>query len=414
MPLIGPNLEFPIHAREVTRAVRASFTNLLASAGANPVEMQSIIEHVGLNKNLAWKLSKIAAADDPATVIKQMPGEAGLKIFFNLMQRGRRDPALLDRARQAIVEFHKLIETHSGDRETLAIMGNELSSAGRQKRDEQHRKQLFLGASHVWGARARVNLKIGILGPSAIQPPNDAGFVTNIDVCSVSGLIDFRRLRPDVRWVMALRKRFHDQTPDDAIPTEPVDPRFADENVAPLMGDFCSSPLPELHRFVDGSLNKFELVEGRVGNTGAITTVIGTIHRNIPFGAIPGADWGGSISSSDTPAELLISDHIVHQSLTYAIPGTVELHSQLHHTSMLPNERTRLPMTEVMEDLGKDPRVLPAREFPDHLPLIQALFDRMGWNPAEFHTFRLRIAYPACPAWVLTKYPLPIPTPPLA
>src|SRR5262249_4762692 len=108
-----------------------------------------------------------------------------------------------------------------------------------------------------------------------------------------------------------------------------------------------------------------------------------------------------------TPCELYVKDFFVHESLTYALSPTAELHGQMVHTTMLPNERTRLPMSETLEDLGKDPRGLSAREVPRYLKLLESLFARTGWNPEEFHAFRLKVAYPVCPAWVVTRFPLP-------
>ena len=88
--------------------------------------------------------------------LEQMPGGAGLKIFFKSVQRAGSSAELLAAGRAAVDDYERLIEVHSGDRTTLEMMGSELSPIGRRERDEHHRKMLFLGASYVWGVQTRV------------------------------------------------------------------------------------------------------------------------------------------------------------------------------------------------------------------------------------------------------------------
>ena len=62
-------VSFPKHARAVVRTVRGAFTELLISVGADPSDPQAMSRKFGLNKNLAWKISKIIQADDPSVAL---------------------------------------------------------------------------------------------------------------------------------------------------------------------------------------------------------------------------------------------------------------------------------------------------------------------------------------------------------
>ncbi len=383
--------------------MRGSFGELLAAAGADPHDLQSISRQLGINKNLAWKISKIIQADDPSVALEQMPGSAGLRIFLRSAEQAGATAELLDAARHAIEGYERLIEVHSGDRATLEMMGSELSPNGRHQRDEQHRKLLFQGASYVWGAQARVSLKVGLVGPSS-QP----GL---LDFASVNALIDFRRIREDVTWVLASRQSCNDDGTEMATSaSEPIDPSFAQGDLAPLMGEFCSSPLPEFRRLKSGGMTAFELVEGPVGNIGALTCVFGAIQRGIPFHRTAANEWGEHSAACNIPAELLILDLYFHRTFDFAQRHETILYSELGapigHTGR-ERERKRLPLHEPVLDLGAGPLPVGTPEVPRYNPMVQAAFRRMEWDPAEFHGFRIKVAYPAIPTALVLRYRLP-------
>jgi hypothetical protein len=402
-PSIPP---FADHARAVVRSVRGAFSELLTSAEADSQDPQNISRRFGLNKNLAWKISKIVHTDDPALALQQMPGAAGIKIFLRSAERAGADPRLLQTARDAVREYDQLIRVHSGDRATLEMMGSELSPAGRQQGDEYHRKLLFQGASYVWGVQARVILKVGIVGPS-----KEAG---RLDFASMSAIVDFRQLRRDVAWVMARRRSINDDGTQMATSaSEAIDSRYTHADQAPLMADFCSKPLPELRRVVSPVSTDFELVEAPVGNTGARTCVVGTIQRNIPYFRTPENEWGEHSAICDTPGEWMIFDLFMYERFTFAMSPQPSLYSELAASAPYPRqgrERNRLPLNEPLQDLGTGPLPLATPEVRRYNQMVQAMFDRMGWVPTEFHGFRMKVAYPACPTSLVVRYPLPEPT----
>jgi len=118
------------HARAVVRSLRGAFAESLTSVGADPQDPQSLSRSLGLNRNLAWRISKIVQADDPSVALQQMPGAAGIKIFLRCIEHAGATERVLQTARDAIREYERLIRVHSGDRATLDIMGSELRPAG--------------------------------------------------------------------------------------------------------------------------------------------------------------------------------------------------------------------------------------------------------------------------------------------
>lgn len=396
---------FPEEARAVTRVVRKAFSEVLASVGADPRAMLSIHQKAGINKNLAWKLSKIVEADDPAVILDQMPGPAGLKIFLQRVENAGAGVRQLDGARDAIREYERLAETHTGgDRDTLEMLSGTLSPAKQKRRDEQHRKMLFQGTSYICGVQARVSLRFSVLGPGS-RPDT-------LDFVSLTGLFDFRRLRPDVSWVMAGRRMVNDDgTAIPQIMDEALDPRHEDPEAPALVEEFCSKPLPQLRPVADrmAGTQAFELVEGPIGNSGLLNCVVGTVSRGLPAYATPGNEWAGSISPSATPCECYFIEQLTHRSFDFARQVEVSLHSPLRNAPTSPpfGPRTRLPMAEQLEDLGLGATDLLIPELPEYQAIVDWVFRRTGWNPADFHVRRLRIEYPVCPANILIRYRLP-------
>ncbi|MFG0300653.1 MAG: hypothetical protein ACF8K1_13740 [Phycisphaerales bacterium JB047] len=393
---------FSTDAQEVVRGLRGAFSELLISIGADPSTPGSISEHLGLNKNLAWKISKIIGSDDTAAALDQMPGPPGIKILLKGIEKAKADRPLVQTARDAISEYERLIAVHSGDRATMEMMGSALATRGQKARDEQHRKLLYQGASYVWGAQASTLLKVGVMLPG--RTPGCADFAT------VNAFIDFRRIRPDVTWIMSRRTSSNDDRQSDRIfACEPIDPDFAGDDVAPLIGAFCSDPLPELRRVEDGDAMTFELVEGRVGNTGALTCVAGTIHRDLPLHPTADNKRGSNSARCEIPAELMIVDMLYHKDLRIELPPTVALYSDVGGMSST-HVRTQLQLNEQLIDLGVSNNPAPTPEYPRYRSLIEAVLSRTRNTYNEFHAFRMKIAYPAYPTALEINYPLPEPS----
>lgn len=394
-------MSFSNDAHEVVRGLRVAFSELLVSIGADPSTPGSISEHLGLNKNLAWKLTKIISAEDPAAALEQMPGPPGIRILLKGIEKTKAEPPLVQTARDAISDYERLIEVHTGDRATLDMMGSNLATKGRQTRDEQHRKLLFQGSSYVWGAQTRTLLKIGMMMPSAREGC--------VDLANVNSFIDFRRIRPDVSWIMSRRSSTNDdQHTGNAYSLEPLDRAFApNDEVAPLIPAFCSDPLPTLRRVMDHDAESFELTEGPAGNTGALTCTAGTMHRELPMYGSPENRWGTHIARCEVPSELMIVDMLFHRDLAFAMHPIVELYSDVAGMTST-HVRTKLHLSEQLMDLGVSRTPPPTPQFTRYRAMIDWLMERTGLKYNDFHAFRIKIAFPAFPTALEIKHPLPM------
>ncbi|HLO42000.1 MAG TPA: hypothetical protein VK176_13320, partial [Phycisphaerales bacterium] len=176
------------------------------------------------------------------------------------------------------------------------------------------------------------------------------------------------------------------------------------------MLDYCSNPPPPMRRYIEGGSTHFELVEGPVGNTGALTCVIGAIQRRIPYFRSATNEFGEHTAICDLPAELLLMDVYFHQRFEFARHPERCLYSEMGAYIPYPGRgrhRHKLPLHEPLLELGNDPLPVVTPEVPRYNQMVRTVFERLGWNPSEFFGVRMKIAYPACPTAVVLRYKLP-------
>ncbi len=389
---------FEDQARMIADSLSVAFTDLLTSLGGDPNKPQQCSRAFGLNTKLAWQISKVVQARDSGTALAQMPGQSGIGIFLKKMESAGAGKKLLDAARAAVDGYYELLDTHAGDRASLDMLSGEISVAGRQQQDEHYRKQWFQSASYIWGAQAKTILKVGIAGPSES--------VDCYDYAALNSVIDFRCLRGDVTWPLALRGLVIGGSAASNVTRETIDPRFDAPDQPPFMPDFCSDPLPEMEKVEEGNGYVFQLAQGQVGNLGLRTCTFGTILRGVYLRFQDEAVVAGSFTTNcDTPVETLIADIFIHKRFDFAIPPRPVMTSRM--SVLLQHKLNSLPLNEPLQNLGLDPLAVTSPEVPKYRQMVRAMFERCGWNPEEFVGFRLRIAYPPCPTMLRLQYEFP-------
>jgi hypothetical protein len=383
---------------------RSALGEATAGVGADPTRPQALARRLGLDKSLAWHLSKILAGGDALATVPHLPGRAGLQIVLASFERAGAASLDVDALRDAIAALERTIDTHCGDRATLEMMLGSSQANGSAAREEAQRKQLFQGASAVWGVQARVHLSAHFVAPSA-------GDDDLLDTAVLSGLVDFVRLRPDVPWAVATVRRFTGEgvTAAPGI-VEPVDPGV-DPAGAPLLREFCSHPLPEL-RVAAGApgTTRYEIVEGPVGHTAACTCVTAWIDRRcVSRWRTPDDRFGEHLVHICTPAKLLVHDLFIHRDLPFELPPQLGMYGMLPGGPEYPHggrDQGKLAVTVGVIDLGASPPDVTMPEMPRYPKMIETAFRRLGAGPEDFHGYRMRLRFPPIPALAAMRYPL--------
>lgn len=399
-----PDADFDSHVRQAVQSIRSALAQILASVDADVTQPRGMARRFGLDKTLAWKLSRIVAEDNLVELVDYLPGRAGLEIAMNSLEKAGASAYAISALRHALAEFDRVIDIHCGDRETLELMLG-LMQHDDQERIEAHRKSAFHGNRAIWGVQARLQLCMHFVSPNAANP-------SMLDTVLVSGLVDLRRLREDTVWPIAIFRQFSDDgTP---LPTDdylPIDDTIA-ENGLPVVREFSSQPLPPM-RTRSGVAGKtvYELAEGPVGNTAAVTCITGRIGRGrFKRYRDEHDELSEYMVAVNTPAETLVHDLFLHKDIRPEHAPEVAVYSQLRSEPEYPSggrDRGLLRFSEECLGLGASARGIVTPEFPQHHSLIERVLERLGRSADEFHGYRFRMRYPPMPAIALFRHPLP-------
>lgn len=389
--------------KAAAHGVRAAFTELLTSAGASPDNSRELARRFGLNKNLTWKLAKIVTGADPFAAAQHVPGPHGVEILLKAMRKGGASDVAVNEARAAIRNFERVVEVHTGDRATLELMLADL--AARPTRGEhllQNRKLAFQGNSGTFGIRAKAQLGISIMAPS-----EESG---QIDLIQCGGVLGLRRLRQDARWLLFRRASFTDDgTMIGPAAGEALDPDF--QSGMPLIGAYCSTPLPRVEVVETDREYQYELPPGPVGNQAAVNIVYGVIMRATGTAYRDEHDeFAELFCTASTPAEILQFDLAVHEDLPWAMNPEPMIYSRIDGSAIHAKsgrQRNVLPFTETVQELGRGVQNMASSHVAWQTSLYQDIFDRAGWDSNKFHGFRLTIPYPPIPTMAMLRSRLP-------
>lgn len=389
------------------QALRSALMEIFAAVDADPAKPQDLARRFGLNKNLTWKLSKIVVGTDPFGAVPHIPGASGMDIFFRALVDAGAPKPLLERARAAARAFEQTVRLHTGDRSTLEIMvGDRLPTDIRREQSELHRKRAFQGNSGIWGVRAKAQLLLTAMAPNAADPDM-------ADLVQVGGVVGFRRLKADARWLLFRRERWADDDPHpERDELESLDPDFPVDQGVPLIGAFCSRPLPDIELISDEGEDQYELPPGPIGNTAALTCVHGQVARRVgPVYAESESEYSELGCTLITPAEHLVFDLLVHRDLDWAMQPELVVYSRMDGGAMHPaarRERNEIPVSEPVHDLGWGITALATTLLPKYLDLARFVFDSVAWNADDFRAFRVTMAYPPIPSVALLRSRMPL------
>lgn len=386
--------------RQAVQDIRRALIGLYASVGADPSQPQEVARQFSLNRNLAWKLSKVINATDPFATLNHLPGQQGMDLAVQAFRKAGAPPALLSQLDGAIERFMRFVGVHAGDRGRFELMLESMGLFERETRAESGRELAFRGNSMIWGVQARVRIATMLLGPGA----SGKG-----DGILISGLAGFQRLRPTARW-----RLFRAQMVDDS--GRPMLGAGMEEFEAKQSGEtpmiirkYSSPELPRIEsaRAPDGT--DFFLPGGEVGNLGAFDCYFGYVFRGVPMARGPGNEYGSTSTAINLPAENLVHDLIVHKSLFPPLSPEVLVFGYPHGEPDNPAAREAedmLPITESAVELAGPPPAVATPLIPNYPQLINAMYARMGWNPDEFWGVRVTMRFPPMNAKVVIRWPL--------
>jgi hypothetical protein len=397
---------FRDEGHQTIHTLRRALTSVYDVVGANPAEPQEVSRRFGLDKMLTWRLSRLVCDEDIWEAMSHMPRRPSLQIFCAAMTKAGVPKRQLDEVETAYNAFEQFVDAHAGDRGVLEIMASGATRKPPARRLEQFRREGFLANAAIWGVSAKTHVAFRAMYPSATKP----GFV---DLVTMVGLIDFRRLRANVSWAAGGHGRWRTMPGSPAPqvpPSDPLDSSVSRDDV-PLLKEFCSQPLPDMHKRTDDPDNDFFMISpGPVGNTAAATVILGWIDpASAPIHGDVANDTGEHGSRISTPVECFVHDLYVHESLAFAHDVRGFIFGQLPGGPRYPHgatDDTALPVGAEIGDLGVGPPSMLTPEVPRYEQMIRYALERVGKSPEEFRGFRMKLRYPPIPSLCILRHPL--------
>ncbi len=382
--------------------VRRSLAEMLSAGGADPASPGDVARRLGLNRNLTWKLAKVLGEVDIYTALQHLPGDEGIEILTGAMERVGVGPPQIKVFSSAIAKFEEVVRVHAGDRNTLELILDSMGGAGSASRLEQSRKLAFRGNSGLWGLQARVRSTTTVVAPNPDDP-------SMIDLAIAGGVVDFRRLRPGIRWQLFRPRQYHDDgTPFELGAREvPIDPSSTDPSSPMLIRAFCSPNMPEI-RAVRSRLGwDYEMGDGPVGNLGAFTCFFGRIVRRATVSHYTEQDpFLDLLSHVTMPVETMMFDVLVHQDLPFLMNPTVMLLASTDGVGP-GNSDQSIPLEARPVELSGRPPLLDTPLIARYPELVATIFERGGWNIKQFRVLRLMIKYPPMHSVAVMRTELP-------
>ncbi len=394
-----PAPSFEDHLTTAIQDVRRTLGDLLSPTGLDPTEPQEMARRLKISRNLTWKISKVICCRNIFEAFQHLPGDEGVDILLRAAQTAGATSEAVQRVRVAQRELDRIIEIHTGDRATLDLIVENLGGIGSAERLEASRKTAFRGNSGVWGVQAKARATLLIQAPSQDNPDL-------LDLVTVGGILDFRRLRPNVRWPIFRPRMYRGDGELVEVHDNALDPAFDGKAGPKLLGEFCT-PMPlAMEAIPEGKGVVYELAEAPLGNMGTVTAFLGTFARAAAQRyAMPDDQYGDFSAQLSMPAETLLFDVAIHRSMEWADPETF-VYGHLSGTE--PRVQPfRIPVGEKPELLPGRPPAIHTSIVPQYERVVDYTMNRLGWSLRDFKVYRLILRYPPMHSSAVMRFMLP-------
>jgi hypothetical protein len=381
----------------VLHEARDALVSAVAATGADTTQTRATAEKLGLDRTFVWRLRRVLSSPDLLAAVMDFPDHGRVEKICRACSEKGVPEAQVERLRRAAAELESLVAANAGDWETFTAMLGGLEYGDVTARQEEARRQIYQGASAIWGAQAGALLKTGIIDRNPDDPDQ-------LDVARLEGLVNFRRLRA-MAWPL-YQTFVHD---DDDVPvpmvSEPVEPGAMDRHGMPLLEGFSTRPLPPVCVRPTSAGKCFELEAGPLGNAGAMDLFFADFFpRMHPRYVDQDEDFLGARLNVTTPAEVAICDLFLHREVAMAGPPEVLLFDKLQPDGAAGH---LMPLSSRPLLLGPGPGGCAVPQIPRYPEILAHVFSRLGKDLAEFVGHRLLMSYPTISTMLNIRYRLP-------
>ncbi len=355
-----------------------------------PVDVSEIM---GIDMNLAWKLTRLVNSTDVFSTGKYLPGRKALGNFCRKARNLKCSEEKISALRNASANLENLIRTFAGTRKQLGLMLANLSVEERTANDIIHRRKSFEGNRYTFGVQSEVQLSSMVLMPA--ESGKDL-----MDICRIKGHIGLFLTRPKVPWRIATTNIIDSE--GRLLNTPQRHSLFpVSEDEPSLVREFCSKSIPHFQSSTSRSGKRSYFISGEeMGITSSVNIFTAEVLKDAgALYRINPNDGAALNNSSLTPTKKLVAEVFIPEEFgTTAIE--VEMWSRLFGTDdmsdMIQGDLLPLNQQPILYPPGRGPVPVPA--IPDYSRMIQSCFKALNKNLTDFRLVRLAIDFPPIPA----------------
>lgn len=374
------NERFQDQADRVLAELRDAFAQILAVVPGRARRAVDLQRALGVDAPLAWRIFRVAIADDPLLIAQYVPTRGQLQTLLEAL--GQRAPTTAcQRVRQAIDGYEEFRREHAGDRETLDAMIGALRPGATSQIDEKTRRTAFKQMARIWGLQVQTAARALILYPGS-EPGAPLGGAV------ITALIGLHAVRPDVPLVVHATARFK----ADARAAESGPGAYRAEDRSGLLLEF-SSPGVEYRTEV----GEDETVATRICSPGiGRRAAVNTFALAVAKVASDPADRVALNSMMFTPAELCHLELLVPVGLTDPRTARMSVYGRRSRVDRVFERRATdlLPMHEPVVHLGAIELVPPLAGVPRWPEVVRHVLSEVGAYGTRFDAYRCRVPYP--------------------
>jgi len=390
--------------RASLQEVRRALIELYAAAGVDPEKPQDVARRMGINRNLAWKLTKVIQSQGSVGALNYLPGAQGMGLALKAFTNEIGPVDAVARVAAALDAFEAAAARHAGDRERLELTLESMGELERDSKAENGRELAFRGNSSVWGVQARLRFTSVFIAPSQQGPGK-------LDYALIGGVFGFRRLNPGVRWRLALAN-FHD---DKGAPLAHLAGFEEFEVKKPgdtpmIIREFSSPNLPQIEVVTHSDGRELVLPAGPAGVVPSFDCCMGYVWRGLSGYRDADNQYGSAAAPVSLPCESLLFDLIMHRDVQMAGKPEALIYGFPHGGAESPKQQTAsnlMNLRQELVELPSRPVTVATASLPTYTRMASRVYERMGWNADEFIGLRLQVQFPPMGSRVVVRWPLP-------
>ena len=395
--------EVPFYADylDSVRALRSSLIDAFEHLQIDSQRPREAARQLGLDKSLAWKVTRIIHEDQAPKIAACVPGTSGMKRVTQSLAERALPVHVVESITDAYLNYQHMTETHASDKNSFELM---LEGMGVEEDDgnRKSREYAYRGNCGIWGIQSGVRVSAHMLAINKDDP-------SVLDYAGFGGLTGFQRLRPGQRWPIFQFLMYEDTGEPMRSNMRPIS-ESPDPSFPLIIQEFCKGPMPELHLARHEKVTQYEFGDGIIGKTGSSDVFLGYIDDEPkPRYQSESNEFGEIMCLIDTPIETLMFDLIVDKELADKINPELAIYGRASGPQYGPERRANknlMPFTEPLKFLNPGAHMLTTPLVPTYAQLGERVINKMGRSMDDVVCWRLLMNYPIMPSTVAMKFKL--------